>query len=301
MAQIEDNEDALAALVAVVAGKASLTGTETLTNKTLTAPVLNTPTVNAPLGEFLRGHLSGLRLANNSGDATNDIDIAAGSAASDGATPVLMTLAAGLTKRMDAAWAVGTNNGGWLDGTSMPDGTGHAFLIQRSDTGVVDIGVSASLTPTLPTSYDRKRRIGSIIRLSGAIRPFLQDGDNFWLAAPVRDVASTNPGTSAVTYPLSVPVGVNVIAAVNAGGTNGSSNWYGIVSSLDVADAVPTSTSYNCSSYNNTNSANNLHLNQVEVRTNTSGQVRGRISASGASDQFQINTLGWRDSRGREA
>lgn len=50
--RLEDDEDTLASLLAAVATKASLTGVETLTNKTLTSPTLNgTPTApTAPRG-----------------------------------------------------------------------------------------------------------------------------------------------------------------------------------------------------------------------------------------------------------
>ncbi|WP_431322212.1 hypothetical protein [Rhizobium sp. YTU87027] len=40
-------------------------------------------------GVFLQGHLYGLTLSNNASDATNDIDIGVGAAASDGATPYM--------------------------------------------------------------------------------------------------------------------------------------------------------------------------------------------------------------------
>src|SRR5690606_22933061 len=53
------------------------------------------------IGVPLRGHIYGLTLSNNTTDATNDIDIAAGEAASDGSDPVLMVLASALTKRLD--------------------------------------------------------------------------------------------------------------------------------------------------------------------------------------------------------
>ncbi len=58
-----------------------------------------------------KGRSAASTLSNNA-DATNDIDIAVGEAASDGATPFLMTLASSITKRLDAAWSVGTGNGG---------------------------------------------------------------------------------------------------------------------------------------------------------------------------------------------
>ncbi|MBD9456007.1 hypothetical protein IB244_31560, partial [Rhizobium sp. RHZ02] len=99
----------------------------------------------------IQGALYGLTLSNNAGDATNDIDIAVGMATTDSTTdPRTMALASALTKRLDAAWAVGTNQGG-LDTGSVGDNTYHVFLIQRSDTGVVDVLFSLSATsPTMP-------------------------------------------------------------------------------------------------------------------------------------------------------
>lgn len=150
-----------------LSGKASITGVETLTNKTLTAPVLNKPEVNEPLGEFLRGYMSGLKLTNDAGDVSNDIATAAGSAASDGATPVLMTLASSMIKRIDANWAAGTNQGG-LDTGAVTNATYYEWLIQRSDTGAEDILISLSATaPTMPADYDRKALIGKFARVGG--------------------------------------------------------------------------------------------------------------------------------------
>lgn len=161
------------------------------------------------LGDFTRGLLVGLTLSNNTGDATNDIDIAAGAAASDASPYALMTLASTLTKRLDAAWAVGTNQGG-LDTGSIADTTYHIWLIQRSDTGVVDALFSTSASsPTMPTNYDRKRRIGSIIRAAGAIRLFSQVGDEFYLATNVQNYSSTSALAATLTT-ITVPAGLNV-------------------------------------------------------------------------------------------
>ncbi len=114
-----------------------------------------------------RGHIYGLALTNGT-DAVNDIDIAAGEAASSDTAPVLMTLASALTKRLDAAWAVGSGNGG-LDTGAVGNSTYYIWLIQRSDTGVVDALYSLSATaPTMPASYDRKRLIGVVVRASAA-------------------------------------------------------------------------------------------------------------------------------------
>ena len=117
-------------------------------------------------------YITGLVLSNNSVDASNDIDISSG-CCMDSTNSNLMKLTSGITKQIDAAWAVGTNAGG-LDGTESVAGTPDAdtiyniYLIKRSDTGVVDAcfsengpstGPSIDGTP-IPTAYDYWRWLG---------------------------------------------------------------------------------------------------------------------------------------------
>lgn len=255
------------------------------------------------IGAALSGHIYGLTLSNNSTDATNDIDIAAGEAASSESNPVLITLASGITKQLDAAWTVGDDQGG-LDTGSIANTTYHVFLIQRSDTGVVDVLFSTSATsPTMPTNYDRKRRIGSIIRNGGNIAGFSQFGDEFLLTSSSAVVSETNPGTSAVTRTLLVPAGVKVIALLNVVLNNaGTTNAIASVTSLDTSDVapsnitwplVPVSTSKDAAG--GVVSANGF----TRVRTNTSSQVRSRVSHSDANVTIRIGVIGWIDDRGR--
>jgi hypothetical protein len=153
----------------------------------------------------------------------------------------------------------------------------------------------------MPANYTLKRRIGSFIRASADIARFLQDGDYFWRVVPVRDVAAQNPGTSAVSRTLSVPTGIKVIAMILAGGANGTNIWYGLLSSFDVLAITPTSQVYNILAVQGDLNANNLHLNSVQVRTDTAAAIRSQLSASGADDYLFIETQGWIDSRGRNA
>lgn len=297
-AALGDDANFAATVTAALAAKASLTGAETLTNKTLTAPVLNSPTVNTPLGEFLRPHIQGLTLSNNASDATNDIDIAAGSAGSDGTTPVLMTLASALTKRLDAAWAVGTGNGG-LDTGSIANATYHVWLIQRSDTGVVDALFSTSATsPTMPTNYNRKRRIGSIVRESGAIVAFRQDGDLF-----LRTRATPRTSTSALASSLlavNVPVGINVRPLL-------VNDLRLSASSADVSVSMGSGTGSSADRIIQviTTGAATSHLHEDIVHldkftTNTNGEIYYAVTISTGS--IALNSLfcdGWIDARGK--
>src|SRR3990167_8496566 len=157
------------------------------------------------------GDLTGLGLSHGV-DTDHDITIAVGAAASYHATitsRVLLNLTTALTKQIDAAWAVGTNQGGLFSGAVGNTTWYHVFLIRRSDTGVVDAGFDTSVTAAnIPASYDQYRRIGSVLTDGAAnILAFVQDGDWFAWAAPVLDVDSDNPGTNAVTATLTVTSG----------------------------------------------------------------------------------------------
>lgn len=254
----------------------------------------------ANISSALKGHIFGLTLSNNATDAVNDIDISTGECASTETNPVLMVLPSVITKRLDAAWAVGSGNGG-LDTGSIANTTYHVWIIQRSDTGVVDALFSTSATsPTMPTNYDRKRRIGSIIRSSGSIIPFKQNADKFMWLSGIADVSVNNPGSSAVTRTLTVPTGISVDAVlqlqffINAASTLGT---YFYVSDLSLTDATPSVTSHSLAcSLTGVISDGTAH-----VRTNTSGQVRSRVDASGTTVNIAISTMGFVDDRGRSS
>lgn len=239
--------------------------------------------------------IGGLTLSNNGSDATNDIDIAAGYACATGGG-ALMQLTSSITKRLDAAWAVGTNQGG-LDTGSIANDVYHLWLIRRSDTGVVDVLFSASASsPTMPTSYDQKRRIGAVIRASAAILAFVQFGDYFALTTPVLDINISNPGSSAVTRTLaSVPDGIRVRARLNVFNTNTVQDDV-YISELTTTDQATSTTAAPLSTL--TSQANVGETQQVEIMTNTSGQIRTRHGA-GTNTSFRIATLGWTDYRGK--
>lgn len=254
--------------------------------------------LRAPLME---GYLYGLTLSNNGSDAANDIDIATGQAANDASTYVMATNT--ITKRLDAAWAVGTGNGG-RDTGSIADGTWHVWLIRRSDTGVVDALFSTSPSaPTMPTNYDQKRRIGSILRESGSIVAFKQDGDTFHRVSLVTDVNTNNPGTSAITATLSVPTGIVVTAEIipTIQNTDTANATFLLLTALDETDETPSSTLQTGMRTINLAGGNSNWGVPMQCKTNTSAQVRYRLSFSNANVTARILTRGWIDRRGRLA
>lgn len=259
------------------------------------ARVNSVATYNTLSGDKLPGFLSGLTLSNNASDATNDIDIAVGSAAADTSPYYLMQLGSGLTKRLDAAWAVGTGNGG-LDTGTIANTAYFVWLIQRSDTGVVDALFSASPTsPTMPTNYDRKRRIGAIIRSSGAILAFSQTGDTFLLSVPVQNYNTTNPGTSGTAVALTVPPFIFCAPIFSARLQASTTNTSILITSILQADTAPGPFTFRTIA--GSGSAQGGIISDLLVPG--SSLIRFRLDNSDASTTVTLTTFGWKDTRGR--
>lgn len=239
-----------------------------------------------------RGHIGGLTLSNNGSDATNDIDIAVGEA-TDSTNAVVMKLTSAITKQLDAAWAVGTNQGG-LDTGSIANDVYHVWLIMRSDTGVVDVLFSASATsPTMPTNYTYKRRIGAIIRSGAAILAFSQNGDEFILSTIIED-QDKDISTTAELLAVTVPDGIKVdwIGRVMQASADTTGT---IVTSPDESDQNPSTTFNTTPAFDLTGASANAQ--NLRRRTNTSAQIR--VRATGANTSIAIYTRGWIDTRER--
>lgn len=247
-----------------------------------------------------QGQIFGLTLSNNAGDPTNDIDISVGEVASDTAPYYRMVLASAITKHLDANWVVGTNQGG-LDTGAIANTTYHVFLIQRSDTGVVDALFSLSGTsPTMPANYDRKRRIGSIVRLAGSIKPFVQEGDEFIYLTPVQDVVGVSIGTTASNFTCTIPLGFKLKAIFNAVLISNTAAVHAVIFPGDQSGVTASGTpAGNINLY--VQVAGLAAVGNFIMRSSTSAQVRIVASSAVAVNTYSISTLGWVDTRGRLA
>lgn len=252
------------------------------------------------ISSALRGQLWGLTLSNNVSDAVNDIDCAAGEAASTETNPVLMKYAGG-TKRLDAAWAVGSGNGG-RDTGSIADGTWHDWLIRRPDTGVVDRTFSLSATsPTMPASYTQKRRIGSFLRVSGAILPFYQSGDVFRLSTFINERNSVAAIASALFTLAGVPAGIEVAPILRTYLTMGGAT--GASASLLFGSAAKGSADISVNTIASTTADGNEATTVMPPPiffTNTSRQLYFAMTSSLAATSAGFDTLGWVDRRGQD-
>lgn len=251
-------------------------------------------------GRYPPGTLYGLTLSNNGSDATNDIDIAVG-AARDSTDAANIDLLSALTKRLDASWAVGTNQG-MLDGTESVAGTPdtstwyYIWLIKRPDTGVVDVLASESATaPTMPTNYTLKRRIGAVYRTSGAaIKAFRQRGDRFEYTAAAVDGNNVGFSGSRSLVTVTAPPNTTALSRILVYNTAGA--MAAIVQPTAETDAAPSNNA--APGYSLATSAINVNsAAEFAVSTDASSQIA--LRASGASSVYSCMTYGFIDTRGR--
>ncbi len=267
-------------------------------------------------GFLPRGWIDGCILTNDTTDANNDLLIAPGSCRStvniypsglpstanhdqvdiDVDTPIL--------KQLDVNWlphSPGGDRSGMRSASALANTTWHIFAIwgpgRAPDILAHDSVTQSSVLAALPAGYTAYRRIGSIMRAAGAIRAFSQIGDEFLHTSPIADVNVTIAVTTAVTYALSVPLNIKVQAITNVS-YNSANILY--ISPLDQSDQAASSAgSPGITLSSTTGSFSGGILGRLEMRTNTSGQIRTRSIGTGGA--LLICTIGWIDSRGRDA
>lgn len=254
--------------------------------------LLSGDTLTATLNPTLvPNYISGLTLSTAGSSST--ISIAAG-AANDSTNTVLMKLASAISKTT-ASWAVGTGNGG-LDTGSIANNTWyHFFEIERPDTGVVDALFSLSASsPTMPTNYTLKRRIGSA-RTNGSAQwtKFTQTGDTFIWDTAVTDANSVAIATGSRSLrTLTVPTGVAVKALYRAGLNSATGTATVALTSPQESDQSPSSVFADLSVVNGA-----LANGSFATLTDTSAQIGQRGNATNAA--LTISTYGWIDTRGK--
>ena len=160
--------------------------------------------------------------------------------------------------------------------------------------------------PVMPSGYTYFRRIGSIVRSGAAIRAFTQADDEFlWTASPIQDMGGDPANDNAATLTISVPAGIVVTAILqhNIQDTTPGAVTTALLSSLAVTDVAPSGVRHNGFIYGTAAMAAipNGSITEVRVRTNTSAQIRRRVTGRTADHIQIVNTVGYIDSRGRFA
>ncbi len=247
---------------------------------------------DAKWGMLLRGYLAGLGTSNNSGAPATKIDVAAGLCADD-TNAVMMQQPASMTIDCATVGALGLDSGALANNSWY-----HVFKIMKAD-GTDSLVASASVSsPTMPSGYTYKRRIGSF-KTDGAahIIAFVQNGDEFaWVSPPLDQTGANAVGTSAILFAVSVPTGVSVnfLAAGTNNAASVSNEVY--VSDPATADLAVVNTGTPTAPLATLLGAS--YVTHFMGRTNTSAQVRLRGPANFV--QVSISVVKWWDRRGRD-
>lgn len=242
-----------------------------------------------------RGHLDGLIMSNGT-DTAHDIDIAIGEAA-DSTGAYLMRLTSGMTKQIDAAWAVGDNAGGMFTGSVAIDTWYHVHEIRKDSDGTIDFGFDTDITASnKPAGYSNYQRIGSVLTDgSSNIIQFIQKGDRFTLLDRVVDFAGAIPATTIQTVTITTPLGIETQAIIVGWINDNSNNIHMLFFGDSENDAVPSSSLMDIVNFANIGQANSMEL---ILNTDASSQIRYRSDFAGGT--FKIFTKGWIDPRGKD-
>jgi hypothetical protein len=259
----------------------------------------------------LRGYIDGLKLSNDTTDATNDIGIATGQAA-DSTNAVLLELGSSLIKQLDANWSPGTNQGMRYSGAAIADTTYYIWLVGTA-AGATDIyatpvasatTASAALTllqaETGGSSYIYARYIGVIVRSAGAIVVFRQNGDEFLLDTPLSTTSASVASASGTNVTLSgMPTGLKLYALVGGTMITGAGGGSAIIVYSPDQTNVPAPSAIGMNTVAQNQSTTCSSFGRQPTLTNVSGQIV--IRSSGNAPDLYLTLHGWIDPRGKNA
>ena len=253
-----------------------------------------------------RGHIDGLIMSNDT-DTEHDVNVTAGEA-TDSTGAVVIKLTSEITKQIDNTWASGDDAGGMNDGETVGNTTWyHVFLIGDTAGGSGDIGFDTSVTAAnlmadaavVVAGQTLYRRIGSVLSDGSANNiGFSQFGDEFLWDNPPTDV-SANDTTTAASRTLSIPLGVVTHVDVNVSVQHAGVPVHCYLSSLDVDDEAPHGSNAPLATVSSEVTGARAPSGPFRIRSNASSQIRSRSTGENAT--LTIATLGWIDSRGKDA
>jgi len=179
----------------------------------------------AAAGGLPRGYINGIIVESDSGDLDYDIKFNVGEAR-DYADTLNMVLSSSITKRIDANWVEGDNQGGFPSGLTRQNQIYHLFIIAKAN-GTVDAGfdeeLDASNLLTDASDYSVYRRVGSIyvkadLKIDAFIATDFGDFREFSYNPFKRPVTHTSIGSGTHTYTDTIaelPSDIEVLARIS--------------------------------------------------------------------------------------
>jgi len=204
-----------------------------------------------------------------------------------------------MTKRLDASWAVGTNQGGLSSSLTIANTDYYMHAIRVA--GVDDVGFDTSASGAnliADHAATKIRLIGYFKRSGGAILAFHTyeregGGLEYNWDSPTLDIDLAATLTTAVrTDVVKTPPHFSTLAHLNVLTQDNGTAFRAWIHCPDQTDLAPSQTASPL--YNNGNpivSANGTAL-QMFVRTNASGQIAARADLA-TVDQYRVSTMGF--------
>lgn len=264
---------------------------------------INTMIANASAG-VPRGYIDGFILTAAT-DAQHDMTMSEGQCrALANAKDIELNTA--LTKRIDAFFSKGTDQGGLFnDGLNTPvaaDTWYYAQIVEEDSSGDIDWGWDIDPAgANTPSGWTVRRRVGARLTDSSAdLLGTTQIGDEVIFTDPLL-VNSTAVSTTAALVAAG-PTGIRTRVKVTLQ-TASSGNSQCFISTPDQTDVAPAYTTGVATQglvpvNGGAGTEINRWIHTAELWTDTSGQVRVRQTTS---TTLRMNTLGWIDPRGRDA
>lgn len=260
---------------------------------------------------LFRGAISGLVPSNSDGADGDDILFSAG-VARDSSNTYNIIAGTAMVKQADATWAAGTNAGGMAHGVTWAQNDFHLFLLgDSSDETSYDFGFDTSLTAAnlladaavIAAGFDIYRRVGSLRSSATPGWPGITalelpgGGLRVMFLVPFREFTEAVNSANAQTKTLTLPGGIRVlpIGAWYLFDDSSTSGRYLLVTQLDQTDTAASITATTVSVFNSGGDATAWVLNSV--MTNTSAQVRYRLSDADADVTVRFYSHGWEDYR----
>lgn len=254
--------------------------------------VLGNITVNNKT--LFRGHLNGLITSRDSVTPNTKIDISVGAAMDEISQAGFIVSSSTLI--IDAT----TTGANGLDTGSLAAGAWYHVFVIGQPGGIVAGFMSTSTTPTLPSGYTLRRRIGSV-ETDGAAHflPYNQTGNRFDRASPQLELTASPGATTAQILPLSgVPGGVVVEAILHGTIQDATAvNPILYVSSFGQTDVAASVTALTAIIGGPAGVSAIAGFSGVRVVTNTLGEIRYRPNSTTIS--INLASDGWIDTRGQ--
>lgn len=179
--------------------------------------------------------ISGIEASSHPVDPTW-VTVGSGKCSSEGGEIIIPS---GLVKRLGVAWSPGSNAGLLDQGSLAANTTYHVFAIGKTGESEGDLLASTSpLNPLLPSGFDRKRRIGSLVtNASSQITPFQQIGGWFYFLTPRMAWGGEPINTTAKMLTSGCPIGVKVMIEMFVQVYGNSTDGYLCLSDPDLGNA----------------------------------------------------------------